>query len=148
MKITIKIFAILMLIPIAFCFSSENEYYSKNKIIEYADYLFLNNEYRAAINEYQRAYYISEKKSEKHKLKSNIGRCYYMLGEFNSAVDVYRSIINNISERQFLCETKYLIGLAYFNNGNYSLSKQYLLENTSQIQDFVLLEKNQLLYFC
>ena len=129
-----------MLIPIAFCFSSENEYYSKNKIIEYADYLFLNNEYRAAINEYQRAYYISEKKSEKHKLKSNIGRCYYMLGEFNSAVDVYRSIINNISERQFLCETKYLIGLAYFNNGNYSLSKQYskLIKYQNEKLDCVL----------
>ena len=143
----IKPTQLLMLVSLAFSFSAENEieYFSVDKVIEYADHLFQNNEFQAALNEYQRAHYMSTNTTEKLQLKSNIGRCYYQLGKFNSAIEVYQSTINDSNDREFSSELRYFISLIYFETEKYSLSEQYLLENTPQIQEAGLLEKNQLL---
>ena len=91
----------LFLLIIGFCFSMEEhiEYFSKEKIIEYADYLFENDEYQMAINEYQRAYYISENNREKLNLKMNIGKCYNYLGHYDSSIDVYKKILHLPTEK-------------------------------------------------
>ena len=62
LRVKISKMRIFLFLLIGFCFSMEEhiEYFSKEKIIEYADYLFENDEYQMAINEYQRAYYISD----------------------------------------------------------------------------------------
>jgi len=140
-------FQIFIFLIIASCFSkgNESEYYSKKKIIEYADYLFENDEYQMAISEYQRAYYISSNSLEKDKLKINIGKCYNYLGLFDSSIEIYKSIIAKSNNEHLLSKLRYQIGLAYFMQKKYSLSEKYLLENTSTIQEPKLLKKNQLL---
>ena len=137
----------LLFLLIGFCFSmGENiEYFSKEKIIEYADYLFDNDEYQMAINEYQRAYYISDSNREKLNLKINIGKCYNYLGHYDSSIDVYKSVINESSDKAVLAELRYQIGLTYFEKENYSLSEKYLIENTPRLHETELLEKNLLL---
>ena len=140
-----RIFLFLLIIGLCFSMEDHIEYFSKEKIIEYADYLFENDEYQMAINEYQRAYYISDNNREKLNLKMNIGKCYNYLGRYDSSIDIYKSVINESSDNAVLAELRYQIGLIYFEKENYSLSEKYLIENTTQIHKTELLEKNLLL---
>ena len=147
MLIKIKEYKIFIFIIIGISFSIENEieYFSKEKIVEYADHLLDNDKYKMAISEYQRAYYISDNSDEKLTLKIKIAKCYNYLKRYDSSIEVYKSIINESSDIVLSSELRYQIGLIYFEKQNYLLSEKYLIENTSQIQETDLLEKNQLL---
>ena len=147
MWIKIKEYKIFIFLIIGFSFSIENEieYYSKEKIVEYADHLLDNDKYKMAISEYQRAYYISDNSDEKLTLKIKIAKCYNYLKRYDSSIEVYKYIINESSDKVLSSEVRYQIGLTYFEKQNYFLSEKYLIENTSQVQETDLLEKNQLL---
>jgi len=137
-----SIFFIFLSFPIA---ENNDNYYSINQIIEYADYLFGNEEYQMAIGEYQRALYLVDNNVKKIELKNNIADCYKQLGKIEMSISLVKSMISESKQNDVIYRLRYKLAQLYFEIENYFLSEKYLNQNILTIQDSELLIKNQLL---
>lgn len=95
------------------------------KILNYADQLFVDQEFYRAITEYRRfiAYFPEEEKIDEIYLK--ICNCYYLGERYFDAINWAKKTLAKSSKPSILAQGNLIAGDSYFALGNYSAAQNF-----------------------
>jgi tetratricopeptide (TPR) repeat protein len=102
---------------IILCLLCQTELFEPAKVGEFADHLYKQQDYAAALNEYRRYLFLSGSANE--KTRDRIIDCLIRLGRNEEAI-VESEKIDDVNKRNF---TK---GMVYFSAGDFDSSRAYL----------------------
>lgn len=110
-------------------FSIEVKSNDLKSIINFADLLSLNRDYRNALHEYKRAFFFAGS-DQKCQLSAKIADCYFVLGEFKPARTFYDSALHYSTHDSVRIDHAFQKALCYMmeNNFGYALLKLNGLE--------------------
>ncbi len=97
----------------------QTELFVPEKILQFADYLYKNKDFSAALNEYRRYEFLADSVSQ--DINEKIIDCLVNLKRYDEGIDE-ASKINNPAKKN------YLLGWLYFLKGDYDSSRSYLAE--------------------
>jgi tetratricopeptide (TPR) repeat protein len=92
---------------------TEPDYYNPEAVKSFADWLFMQKDYRRAAGEYLRFYFMSGESPDDTGL-FRLGRCYALAGEYEKAIAMYQRLIEDFPESILIQESQYEIALIYF----------------------------------
>jgi tetratricopeptide (TPR) repeat protein len=98
-------------------FVLQSELFAPHAVLEFADYLFLEENYDAAVNEYRRYLFLSD--SIREDVPERIVECLVRLQQYNEAIKECKMITESTKR-------DYTKGWIYFLAQDYDSSRQYL----------------------
>ncbi len=134
-KLLLKILLITTLLP--FTSAEEHiEYYSPQNIRKFADFLYEQEDYLRAADEYQRYLFsMSEEVLESEQIRYKIALCYRFAGQTEQAIQNFQTLLQTHPDTQFASSAYYQIGATYFLIDQFKQSSQFLREALPHIAD-------------
>ncbi len=84
--------------------------------------------YKEALKYYTFAYKISSRSLTKEKALLRMGHCYYRIGDYDSAIDRYRTFLKEFYFSKSVGESRYYLGLALLKAGHPDEAEEELKE--------------------
>lgn len=101
-------------------------YYSPERIYQFAEHLYQSKDYLRAASEFQRYIFSFDSPNFSDSLLYKIGLCYQFAGEEDKAINNYEKIIVNYPESQFYDHSCYQIAYMSFESKKYNESIGYI----------------------
>lgn len=115
--------------------SYQENYYSPENVLRFAEYLYKEGDYIRAAGEFQRYLFCSsERLTAKDSIYHKIGRCYLLGKDFQKSINYFHKVIFNYPQSDFLDDSYYQIAYSHFSLGKYKDSISFLDDNISIIK--------------
>jgi tetratricopeptide (TPR) repeat protein len=102
-----------MLILLSFVLHAEPDYFVPEAVKSFADWLFIQGDYRRAAGEYLRFYFMSGKSMDDIGL-FRLGRCYSLAGEYEKAMIQFKKLVKDFPESRLVQESRFEMAIIYF----------------------------------
>jgi len=130
------LFLCLLLMPQFLLANNYQEnYYSPENILRFADHLYKEGDYIRAAGEFQRyLFYSSERLTARDSIYHKIGRCYQFGKDFQKSMNYFHKVIFNYPQSDYLDDSYCQIAYSHFFLGKYKESISFLDANISIIK--------------
>lgn len=115
--------------------SYQENYFSPENILRFAEHLYGEGDYFRAAGEFQRyLYYFDTLPPEANLIFYKIGLCYRLGKGFKKSIDYFQKIIDNYPQSIYLNDSFYQIAYSYFLMGKYRESISFLNDYLPQVK--------------
>ena len=104
--------------------SGENNYYSPENVLRFAEHLYTTGDYLRAAGEYQRYLFLVPKEADSTLYQ--IGLCYRLAGDAEKAIGTFHKVVAGSTEARLRSTASYQIAYSHFLLNQYGKSIRYI----------------------
>lgn len=120
-----------------FAYGLQQNYYSPENILRFAEHLYKEGDYLRAAGEFQRYIFSFDlNPPDADKILYKIAVCYRLSGDFQISMDYFQKLITNYSHSKYIDASSSQISYAYFLMGKYKKSISFINDNLYMINSY------------